>query len=94
MNRERARELLPTIQAFAEGRDIECKGYESLKWFKIIVPDFDDNKREFRIKPEPFECWVVCCANGLFGTYLSEEGARDAVSLGATNFFHMREVES
>lgn len=66
MNRKEAAELIPIIQAFAEGKEIESrciKGDTSL-WYDDEDPSFDD-EFEYRIKPEqkyrPFadaeECW-------------------------------------
>ena len=66
MNRKEAKELMPIIHAFAEGKAIESrciKGDKSL-WYDDEDPSFD-NDFEYRIKPEqkyrPFrdakECW-------------------------------------
>lgn len=66
MNRNQAKELLPFIQAFAEGKTIQSrcvKGDTSL-WYNDEDPSFDDDF-EYRINPEtkyrPFrnkeECW-------------------------------------
>lgn len=62
MTREEAKELLPIIQAFAEGRTIQSrciKGDKSL-WYDIVdensfdIGDFNlDSDYEFRVKPEP-----------------------------------------
>ena len=54
MNRKQAAELLPIIQAYAEGKAIESrciKGDTSL-WYDDKDPSFDDDF-EYRIKPEP-----------------------------------------
>ena len=66
MTREEAKQLLPIIQAFAEGKAIESrciKGDKSL-WYDDEDPSFD-NDLEYRIKQEPTyrpfndaeECW-------------------------------------
>ena len=57
MNRNRAKELLPIIQAFAEGKDIQYKTELSNGWNKASYPIFSDEK-EYRIKPEPREFWL------------------------------------
>ena len=63
MTREEAKELLPIIQAFAEGKEIQqTDGYD---WYDLDYPDFMANGSSYRIKPEskyrPFanteECW-------------------------------------
>ena len=54
MTREEAKQLLPIIQAFAEGKALESrciKGYKSL-WYDDEDPSFD-NDLEYRLKPEP-----------------------------------------
>ena len=67
MNRKEAAELLPIIQAFAEGRDIEyrTKGFNE-NWKKVTqIPELSFKSFEYRIKPEPKfrpfknaeECW-------------------------------------
>ena len=66
MTREEVKEMLPVLQAFADGKTIESrciKGDKSL-WYDDEDPIFD-NDLEYRIKPEinhrPFkdakECW-------------------------------------
>jgi len=63
MNRERARELLPIIQAFAEGKTIQARipendhGFDVTEWTDCTAPDFIEIA-EYRIKPSPRE-WLV-----------------------------------
>ena len=63
MTREEAKQLLPIIQAFAEGKAIQqTDGYD---WYDLDNPDFMASGSSYRIKPEtkyrPFknadECW-------------------------------------
>lgn len=64
MDRNRAKQLLPIIQAYAEGKTIQSRLLTS-PWYDEEDPYFDDNI-EYRIKPEkkyrPFndaeECWA------------------------------------
>ena len=76
MDRKEAKELMPIIQAFAEGNAIESrciKGDKSL-WYDDEDPSFDDDL-EYRIKPEqkylPFkdaeECWQEMLKHKPFG---------------------------
>lgn len=52
MNRQEAKELLPIIQAFAEGRPIEYQdSYE--KWVESDIMAFDLSPENYRIKREP-----------------------------------------
>ena len=65
MTREEAKELLPIIQAFAEGKTIEI--YDNRGWQDLIMKSikFDCKPSCYRIKPEPKyrpfktkeECW-------------------------------------
>lgn len=76
MNRNQAKQMMPIIQAFAEGKAIESrciKGDTSL-WYDDKDPSFD-NDFEYRIKPEqryrPFkdaeECWQEMQKHKPFG---------------------------
>lgn len=68
MNRQQVKELLPIIQAYAEGKQIEIKTKEGKSWSTLEEDDIqylDFKKCDFRIKPEPKfrpfnnkeECW-------------------------------------
>ena len=76
MTREQVKEMLPVLQAFAEGKTIESrciKGDKSL-WYDDEDPSFDDDL-EYRIKPEPTyrpfknaeECWQEMQKHKPFG---------------------------
>lgn len=68
MDRERAKELLPIIQAFAEGKKIELALFDDdgaiSEWSDVHFPKWLNN-HIYRIKPEPKyrpfkdadECW-------------------------------------
>ena len=51
MNRSEAKELLPIIQAFAEGKGVETKTGSG--WISIENMSFAGNPDSYRIKPEP-----------------------------------------
>lgn len=65
MNRQQAKELLPIIQAFVEGKKIEYREKGEEYWGVTNTPTFNINANEYRIKPEPKyrpfkdveECW-------------------------------------
>ena len=65
MTREEAKELLPIIQAFAEGKVIQCRSIISNEWRDFDEPAFNGLPDNYRIKPEPKyrpfksqeECW-------------------------------------
>ena len=73
MTREEAKQLLPIIQAFAEGKAIQqTDGYD---WYDLDDPDFMANGSSYRIKPEtkyrPFKnadkCWQEMQKHQPFG---------------------------
>ena len=72
MTREEAKELLPIIQAYAEGEKIEMLDFKG-RWVKMTNPDFTLSPENYRIKPEyrPFktkeECWDEMHCHSDFG---------------------------
>ena len=73
MNRNQAKELLPVIKAFSEGKAIQqTDGYD---WYDLDDPDFMANSSSYRIKPEPKyrsfknaeECWTEMLKHQPFG---------------------------
>nr|UVM92007.1 MAG: hypothetical protein [Bacteriophage sp.]UWG27061.1 MAG: hypothetical protein [Bacteriophage sp.] len=75
MNRQRAKELLPVIQAFAEGKTIESRYIKTgMAFTENRIPSFSDDF-EYRIKPEPKyrpfvdkeECWNEMLKHQPFG---------------------------
>ena len=73
MDRNQAKQLLPIIQAFAEGKEIECRVED--KWHKVLEICNETNPQDYRIKPEskyrPFanaeECWQEMQKHQPFG---------------------------
>jgi len=54
MDRARAKELIPIMQAYADGAEIEIQG-ANWKWERVPYPHFDPQKT-YRVKPQ--EIWV------------------------------------
>ena len=53
MNREHWKAMLPIIQAFVEGKTVECKKWgKNHVWEAVVEPRFDADASEYRIKPE------------------------------------------
>ena len=79
MTREQAKELLPIIQAFTEGKVIEIFDDE-IGWVKKENPKFNLNPDFYRIKPEPKyrpfkrqeECWNEMLKHQPFGWIYSK----------------------
>lgn len=80
MNRQQVKELLPIIQAYAEGKQIEIKTKEGKKWCTFKENDIQYLPTiictcDFRIKPEPKyrpfkdeeECWEEMLKHQPFG---------------------------
>lgn len=74
MTREEAKELLPFIQAFAEGKTIEHKNIFNGLWTEINCPSWVGGYK-YRIKPEPKyrpfksqeDCWQEMLKHQPFG---------------------------
>ena len=81
MNREQAKELLPIIQAFTEGKVIEFRELCNECWMDATKPTFDIEKFEYRIKPDPKyrpfanadECWQEMLKHQPFGWIKDKE---------------------
>ena len=81
MNREKAKVLLPIIQAFSEGKTIQWLKPDSDEWIDVVGGDnvdFEDLTEfnvAYRIKPEPKyrpfknaeECWAEMLKHTPFG---------------------------
>ena len=73
MTREQAKEFLPIIQAFAEGKTIQF--LDGGKWIDVCETDFHESTYKYRIKPEPKyrpfktkeECWNEMLKHQPFG---------------------------
>lgn len=83
MDIERAKELLPIIQAFAEGKKIEMALFDGdgalSEWSDVFFPTWRDD-RDYRIKPEPKyrpfkdadECWEEMQKHQPFGWLINK----------------------
>ena len=76
MTREQAKEWIPIIQAFADGKTIEF--FKQGEWYELKDPDFMWSVYKYRIKPEPKyrpfitkeECWAEMHKHHDFGWVL------------------------
>lgn len=81
MNRQEAEELLPIIQAFAEGKTIEVKNDDG-EWVVRDCHYFSKPAQFYRIKSEPKyrpfknaeECWQEMQKHQPFGWVKTDEG--------------------
>lgn len=77
MNRQQAKELLPIIQGYVDGKKIEKrpKGRYDVEWQETVLPIFNLHTCDYRIKPgpkyRPFanaeECWQEMKKHEPFG---------------------------
>ena len=89
MNREKAKVLLPIIQAFSEGKQIQWLKPDSDEWIDVVGGDnvdFEDlaeSNVAYRIKPEPKyrpfknaeECWNEMQKHQPFGWVKYKDGS-------------------
>lgn len=83
MDRNQAKDLLPIIQAFAEGKCVETKTGSG--WISIENMSFAGNPNSYRIKLEPKyrpfknaeECWQEMLKHQPFGWIKSNEATED-----------------
>lgn len=89
MDRNQAKEFYPILQAYAEGRVIECRTKPSAVKGTDVPNDWTEmkeikfwNNTEYRIKPEPKyrpfkdveECWTEMSKHQPFGWIKGKEG--------------------
>lgn len=92
MNRNQAKEFYPVLQAYAEGRVIECRTKPSTIKGSDVPNDWTEMKEiefwnniEYRIKPEPTyrpfkdaeECWQEMQKHQPIGWVKSKEATKD-----------------
>ena len=83
MDRNQAKELLPILQAFAEGKEIESRVKD--KWYRVLEICNETNPQDYRIKPEPKyrpfkdaeECWQEIRKHEPFIKYKTIESSKD-----------------
>ena len=80
MTREEAKEMLPIIQAWADGKIIQVR--EKGRWVELCIDDFNRSPDMYRIKPEPKyrpfksqeECWQEMLNHQPFGWIKAPNG--------------------
>ena len=87
MTREEAKELLPIIQAWVEGKTLEYYNEDIGKW-QVVTKTVFINPNKYRIKPEPKyrpfksqeECWNEMLKHQPFG-WLRSKRIKDIYQL-------------
>ena len=98
MDRNQAKALLPIIQAYAEGKEIEIFDCTKKMWETDILPHFDCDSIFYRIKPDTTyrpskdaeESWKEMLKHKPFGWLKSKESTEDVyfTITGLTNDTH------
>jgi len=102
MTKERIKQLLPVITAFAEDRPIEVRFAEGATtattnpWLTYYgnTPDFQNTNWEWRVKAVPKEWWVVFLGDSVKGFFCDSKAvAEDAAkTVSSVKIIHVREV--
>ena len=95
MTREQAKELLPLIQGYAEGKTIQFLKIDGT-WRDMTEPNFSSPANYYRIKPEPKyrpfknteECWDEMQKHQPFGWLSNGELLFNIISIGAGITIH------
>ena len=93
MTREEAKTMLPIIQAYAEGKEIEIFDKTTKMWRTAMLPHFDCDTKNYRIKPEreyrPFkdaeECWQEMQKHRPFGWVKDKKDVHHRVLITAVD---------
>lgn len=99
MTREQAKSLLPVIQAFADGKDVQVRvdGGQWITRHSKEVPylNFDNESWEWRVKPQPREWWIIQFSNGVTSVHNNKsitESFINSVNPSVSEIIHVREV--
>lgn len=74
MTPERAKELLPLIQEYANGKKIECRSPPHTAWMEVERPLWADNV-QYRLKPEVPQYRLFQYNSGVIGVVLRHKPA-------------------
>ena len=97
MTREEAKEMLPIIQAWADGKIIQVR--EKGRWVELCIDDFTRSPDMYRIKPEPKfrpfktqeECWNEMLKHHPFGWVIDKA---DNKYFDISMIYHSTEIKS
>jgi len=93
MNRERAKQLLPIIEAFANGEDIQARSSGVASTWKDVIgnPEWLDSC-EYRIEPKPREWYIAKKDIPESGNYGHRVYLTTCDHSDNSEFIHVREV--
>jgi hypothetical protein len=88
-------EMIAVIAAHRDGKTVQCKYRNGSVWKDVQNPAWSFGSFDYRIKPEPLECWVNVYEHGtntVFESKVMAEAAAQSYALRVA--VHMKEVES
>ena len=96
MRREYTVDCIKVMQAYVEGKQIQCKDDEA--WMDIECPDWDWHHWDYRIKPEPNyrpfrdaeECWQEMQKHQPFGWIKDKEDGHYSMVTAVDPFYDDR----
>ena len=92
MTKETAAQYLPLVQALAEGKVIQYRSEFGGRWFIDPNPSFTLKPEQYRVRPEPFECWANVYSDGKIFTHDSREMAECQIPHGSSRGVSRRTI--
>ena len=79
MNIEDTKKAIEVMQAFVDGKEIQCRSHNHSHW-KYANPDWNFTNCEYRVKPEPKEVWINMYPDRAFASvaWASEDDAKES----------------
>ena len=85
-------EIIAVVQAAEAGKRIQWKQQLGSKWFDTDEPTWDFSERDYRVAPEPLECWVNVYPDDISAHKTEQRARKYANSTAVRVAVRMREV--
>jgi len=92
MTPDKLKESIAVMQAAIDGKTIQSKEISQDDW-EDTTPGFDFYRYDYRVKPEPLECWIVLSPKGQIKAHPTLNSAETWFNF-SDKIIHMREVEN
>jgi len=94
MTREEAKQWIPILQAYSEGKQIQFRQSFDSSWMDVYEPIYDATSLCHRIKPEPEEIIVIKFGDGssLVVKDMIQASKYTSVKLYGATVKHFREI--
>lgn len=76
MNRDQARTLLPILEQWVRGRQVEYQYKDSYdrSWYRVTeTDDWNLHAKHYRVTPEPREFWIHASGDSFYGIVNHED---------------------